>query len=663
MPKPSPRKRTQPTAGLVEIAGSRRAEFPRDALPPQLATLTSEPPEGEEWFHEVKLDGYRMVAHADGKHVKLFTRRGLDWSGHFPEVCRALAAANLEAAVLDGEMVVLDKRGVSDFQALQNVLKDVRRAREVVFFAFDLMFLGGWDLRGARLEERRRLLADLLARHFGSSPTVRYSDHLSGRGQAALREACKLGLEGIVSKRRDAIYRAGRTTAWLKAKCSARQEFVVGGYSDPGGSREHFGALLLGVYRGTELLYSGKTGTGFSEASLKALHAKLTALEQRQPPFANPPRGAEAHGVHWLRPELVAEVAFAGFTNDGHARQAVFHGLREDKPAREVRRESPVPVAEASEPAPAVAEASAPATHAASPKEEGGLSHPDRVVYAESGITKREVAEYYRSVTELMLPHVVGRPLALVRCPDGQQGSCFYQKHAWPRLGSGLVPIELAEDGKVATYVLVGKAQGLVDLVQFGVLEVHVWGSCADQPEVPDRLVFDLDPAPDVKWPAVVEAAHEVRDRLQKLELRSFVKSTGGKGLHVVVPLRRDPEHFRWEQAKAFCKALAQTMQADTPSRYLSLSSKAKRKGKIYVDYLRNARGATSIAPYSTRACPGAPVSVPLGWDELASFDPSVPLTLRTLGEHLGHAWRDPWRELPAVRQRLSSKVLKLASA
>lgn len=435
--RPIPRKRTQPEVDLTEVAGVRRAGFPRDALPPQLATLTDVVPAGDEWFHEIKLDGYRIVAHADGKHVKLFSRRGLDWSGHFPDMCRALATADLKAVVLDGEMVVLDEHGVSDFQALQNVLKDVRRARDVVFFAFDLLHLGGWDVRGARLDERKRLLADLLARHFDSDSTVRYSDHMVGRGESAHREARKLGLEGIVSKRRDATYRAGRTTAWLKAKCSARQEFVVGGYSEPGGSREHFGALLLGVYQGGELRYAGKTGTGFSEASLEELHAKLSVLEQRQPPFANPPRGAESRGVHWLRPELVAEVAFAGFTNDGRARQAVFHGLREDKPAREVGRESPVSIDEASAPAPAAAKAKAPVAHAASSRKGGRLSHPDRV---------------------------------------------------------------------------------------------------------------------------------------------------------------------------------------------------------------------------------GAPVSVPLGWDELASFDPAVPLTLRTLREHLGHAWRDPWLELPTVRQRLSSKVLRLVS-
>lgn len=652
-----------PKLDAATAKGARQAELAEQPFAPQLATLTSQVPAGDGWFHEIKLDGYRIVAYADGAQVRLYTRRGLDWAGHFPDITRVLAAAALPRAVLDGEMVVLDERGVSDFQALQNVLDAPRQARDVVYYAFDLLYLDGWDLRGAHLEDRKRLLHDLLARHFGADATIRYSDHVVGRGEAAYREACRLGLEGIVSKRRDSLYRGGRGSSWLKAKCSSRQEFVIAGFSDPGGAREHFGALLLGVYRDGELRYAGKTGTGFTQASLDELHAKLAPLEQRQPAFVDPPRGAEARGVHWLKPELVAEIAFAGFTADGRARQAVFHGLREDKIAREVRREVAVRPSETQAPS---GPASSPPAAAASEvhgTEHVAVSHPERVVYPDCGLTKGQVAEYYRRIGALMLPHVLGRPLSLVRCPDGQAKGCFYQKHAWSGLGAGLLAVPIAEDGEIASYVAVGAPGGLVDLVQFGVLEVHVWGSRADQPEAPDRLIFDLDPAPDVGWPAVVAAAEEVRDRLAQLSLRSFVKSTGGKGLHVVVPLRRDPQRFRWEQAKAFCKAVAQSMEADSPGRYLSQATKAKRKGKIYVDYLRNARGATAIAPYSTRARSGAPVAVPLAWEELSRFDPARPLTVQTLGERLqgrGQAWTDPWRELPGVRQVLASKVLKM---
>ncbi len=634
----NPRAKDAPP-DLATIAGARRASFPDAALPCQLARPTLKVPDGDSWFHEIKLDGYRILAHVEGDKVELFTRNGLDWTARFATLARALAKARLGQAVLDGEMVALDERGHSSFQALQNALAEDTRAAELAYFVFDLLYLDGWDLRGCRLDRRKELLRELLA--VRASAAIRYSDHLVGNGPAAHAQACQLGLEGLVSKRRDATYRAGRGDAWLKAKCAARQELVVGGFSAPRGSRQHLGALLLGVYRKGELRYAGKVGTGFSEASLRELERKLAPLERKDPPFADPPRGVAARGVRWLEPTLVAEIAFAGFTDDGKVRQAVFHGLREDKPAKEVRPEPAQPVE-------SVADAPA-------------ITHPERVLYPDVGITKGQLADYYRKVASAMLPHVANRPLTLVRCPDGQHRSCFYQKHLQRDRVPGLVPVSIRADGKTAQHFFLRDAAGLVGLAQLGVLEVHVWGALADEPEAPDRLVFDLDPAPDVAWPAVVEAAQEVRERMRRLGLESFVKSTGGKGLHVVVPLRRDGARFGWQPARAFCKAVAQAMAADSPRRYLAVATKAKRAGRIYVDHLRNARGATAVAAYSPRSRPGAPVSVPLAWNELAAFDPGAPYSVLNVAERLRR--KDPWRELPDVQQGLGRDVLELVDA
>jgi bifunctional non-homologous end joining protein LigD len=644
----SKREPEEPDLGRIE--GDKQAPFP-DEVEPQLATLATVAPEGDEWCHEIKFDGYRILAHIHDGQVSLHSRRGLDWSARFGAVAKDLAALPVRSAVLDGEMVVLDQHGVSDFQALQNSLQSGPRAPGgLTYYAFDLLYLDGWDLRGARLDARKEALRSIFAGRATAVSAVRFSDHVVGQGGAYRDEACKLGLEGIVCKRRDAIYRGGRSTSWLKVKCAARQEFVIGGFSDPGGSRELFGALLLGVYENGQLRYAGKSGSGFSESSLRQIYGKLKALEQADPPFVNPPTGADAKGVHWIRPEVVAEIAFAGFTDDGRARQAIFHGLREDKSASEVSRER-------------ARDPESIEVRNAGRRKDGAtaamaLTHPDRILYPEQGLTKRALAEYYQQVAPFMIPHVANRPLTLLRCPEGQGSTCFFQKHSHVGLVRGLSPVQIKENGGEGTYLVLHDLEGLVALVQMGVLEIHVWGARADLPDAPDRLVFDLDPDEDVGWPAVVAAAKEVRDRFSAIGLVSFVKTTGGKGLHVVVPVRRDSKQFDWDKAKSFCKAMAQSMEKDSPTRYLSIATKAKRKGKIYVDYLRNGRGATAIAPYSSRAKAGATVSAPLAWEELDTLASSSAYTVQSMARRLVDLPGDPWSDLPSIDQMLDRKLL-----
>ena len=617
----------------------------RDAMPksiePELATLVSDTPEGDDFIHEVKFDGYRVIARLEAGRVRLLTRGGEDWTARMPDLQSALEKLKAESAILDGEFVALDERGVTDFQLLQNAFSGKNRA-PLAYYAFDLLYLDGKDLRSLPLLERKATLRDLLGRLPKSETTLRYSEHTRGDGSRFFAEAAKLGLEGVVSKRAASPYRSGRGKDWQKSKSLARQEFVIVGFTDPGGGRSHLGALLLGVRRDAELVYSGRVGTGFSERSLKALAARLTPLEIDKPKLKNAPRGAEVRGVHWVEPKLVAEVAYTAITHDGLLRHPTFKGLREDKPASEVILEQPRAVASRSRGKKTQPRAAAPLT----------LSHPDKILYPELGLTKRELADYYEVVSEFMLPHVINRPLTLLRCPEGRQKQCFFQKHPGESLADGLVRVQVpSSDGK-SEYAAIADARGLPALVQMGALEVHVWGAPANDADHPDLLVFDLDPSPELDFQETIRGARALRGVLEELGLQTWLKTTGGKGLHVTVPIAARAD---WNESKEFCRAVAEELTRREPERYVATMSKAKRKGKIFIDYLRNARGATFIAPYSPRARENATIAMPIAWDELTPKFKPERFNVRSAARHLRERGADPFAGLSKARQKLPS--------
>ncbi|HEX3853563.1 MAG TPA: DNA ligase D, partial [Polyangiaceae bacterium] len=628
-----------------EVPGLVRAALPR-RVEPELATLVSETPSQEGFIHEVKFDGYRVIARVDQGTVQLLTRSGEDWTERMPSLQAALAKLKVHSAVIDGELVALDAKGLSDFQLLQNSFSGKAQS-PLAYYAFDLLYLDGFDWRAVPLLKRKARLEQLFASLPKTAAQIlRYSDHVVGKGAEFFAQAAKLGLEGVVSKRADSSYRAGRGKDWQKSKTSARQEFVVVGYSEPGGSRSHLGALLLGVRRDNTLVYSGKVGTGFNERSLKDLHKKLSPLEIAAPKLENAPRGAEIRGVHWVKPNLVVEVAYTGVTHDGLLRHPTFKGLREDKPARDVVLEQPRAVASRRKAKPAASSAAAP------------LSHPDKILYPELGITKRELAEYYELVSQWMLPHVINRPLTLLRCPEGRSKQCFFQKHPGESLAEGLVRVQAPSSDGSSEYAAIADERGLAALVQMGALEVHIWGALASDASHPDRLVFDLDPAPDLAFKDVVVGAHALRALLLEYKLKSWVKTTGGKGLHVTVPIEPKQD---WDTVKVFCRGIAEELARREPERYVATMSKAKRTGKIFVDYLRNGRGATFIAPYSSRAREGATIALPIEWQELtAKFKPDAH-NVRNAKKLLAKRSQDPFASLLKHHQQLPEP--KVASA
>ncbi len=669
-PKKVAKPRPQPKA-TAEPAGktASRAALP-DFVAPELATLTDEAPEGDEWLHEMKFDGYRILCRLEDGRVRLLSRKRNDWTDRLPELARAVEGLPARRALVDGELAVVLPDGTTSFQALQNLMSGVPTG-ELAYFAFDLLHLDGEDLAPQPLEERKRRLKELLGR--ARVLPFRFSDHVPGSGPRFFAEACRKGLEGIVSKRRGSPYRPGRGGDWLKVKCLREQEVVIGGYTPPQGSRVGLGALLVGVHDGEgRLQYAGKIGTGFTDATLRELTRRLEALEQPTRPFATSP--PEASRAHWVRPELVAQVAFGEWTGDGRLRHPSFRGLREDKPASEVVREEPVKVekletrgrkaggnAKASRAArPARGAAPRDGKPASGPSVVAGvrLTHPDRVLYDPPGATKLDLATYYVSVQSRILPHLEDRPLVLVRCPDGAHKECFFQKHAGRYVPDEVRRVTIQEAKKLGEYLVVDDLAGLVGLVQMGVLELHGWGSRAARLEQPDRLVFDIDPDEGLPWERVAAAALLLRERLQGLDLASFLESTGGKGLHVVAPLQ--PE-AGWDEVKAFAQALAFDVVRAEPLAYVAEASKARRKGKVFVDYLRNYRGASAIVPYSTRARAGAPVAMPLGWDELGSEPLGDAWTIGNAAERL--AQPDPWKEFWSSRQRLSASRLRSAGA
>lgn len=654
-----------------KIPGAKPASFP-SRVEVQLATLSKEPPSGDEWLHEIKFDGYRMICRIDNRRAQFITRNHKDWTKRLPFLAEAAQRLPVRQAILDGEVVVLRPDGTTDFQDLQNAFRD-QRPEALHYFAFDLLHLDGYDLTRAPLEERKRVLADVLARS-GDALHIHLSEHMKGKGPAFFAQASKMRLEGMISKRRDQPYQPGRGYAWLKVKCLQNEEFVIGGYTDPSGSRAGFGALLIGSHNAKgDLVYAGKVGTGFDNRMLEFLLEKLQPFKRKDSPFLNLKRGGAR--THWVEPKVVAQVAFGAWTRDGLLRHASFQGLREDKPAAEVTREKPMPVSRAARktkgktsvvqnslarrtPSERAMQAGHDAYDARKQLLAGvRFTSPDKVLYPDQGITKLELAHYYQAIAEWILPHIADRPLVLVRCPEGQKKACFFQKHPAQGTPDTLRQILVREKKKTEHYVVADDVAGLISLAQIAALEIHAWGSRADKLAQPDRLIFDLDPDPQLPWSRVVQSARQVHQFLQDLGLESFLKTTGGKGLHLVVPIERRHD---WEEAKAFCKRVAEAIVTADPRNYTANMTKAARPGKIFIDYHRNGRGATAIVPYSTRARPGAPVSTPLTWKELSAHTPSDHYTVRNLVRRLEALKRDPWQEIFSVRQGLAAPSEKL---
>jgi bifunctional non-homologous end joining protein LigD len=587
---------------------------------PQLATLVEAPPKGPEWIYEVKLDGYRAIGLCESHEAAMISRNGKDWTSSMGTIARAIERLPVKSAVLDGEVVVQNDDGTTSFQKLQNALGEGRDDL-LSYYVFDLLFLDGEDVAGLPLLERKKRLKTLLSGLKPSSP-LRYGDHVTGDADKILHRVCELGGEGIVAKRADAPYAQKRTRDWVKVKCMRRQEVVIVGWTEPKGSRKGLGALVLAVHDDQgDLIDVGRVGTGFDQAMLAALHHRLKAIEQKASPLGKPTRGKS---VHWARPELVAEVAFAEWTGEGKLRHPSFIALREDKDPSEVEREKPLPAA------------------ATKKKSADGrvlvlgvpITNPDKVLYADAGITKRELAEYYATAADEMLPHVANRPVMIYRCPDGLEGERWFQKHASKGMPEDVRTIGIEDRrGKSEPYLYIDSARGLVSLAQMGSLEIHVWGAHVDRLESPDLLVFDLDPDPAVEWKRVVAAAKRVRERLREHEMESFVRTTGGKGLHVVVEL--ESSTFDWDKSRAFSGGIAAEMVREDPSGFVATMAKSKRTGKILIDYFRNTRGATSVASFSTRARKGAPVALPISWEELEAVSSGAEFDLRSVRQRL----------------------------
>jgi bifunctional non-homologous end joining protein LigD len=643
----APALASQP-ARVVSRRKAGSAAMP-DFIPPQLTQSSASPPRGDGWGHEIKFDGYRMQLRVETGAAVLLTRKGLDWSAKFPAIVEA--GASLPDGVYDGEVVALDHTGAPDFAALQAAISD-GKTDDLIFFVFDLLFAGGNDLRPLPLAERKAQLESLLERAPAAvRRNLRYVEHFVAAGEAVLRSACRMHLEGVVSKRLDAPYVSGRTDTWVKSKCRQGHEVVIGGWTTTG---KAFRSLIAGVNDNGRLIHVGRIGTGFGREVVSRLLPKLQALESDRSPFTGEGAPRKAAGVHWVKPELVAEIEYAGFTGDGAIRQAAFKGLREDKPAAEVEAETPVPAARAelSEPAPAgpAARLKSAATVAVRSGAKGSavvmgltISHPDKALWPDATdgtpVSKLDLATYYEAVGEWMLRHIRGRPCSIIRTPDGLAGQHFYQRHAMKGASSLFTEVTVFGDHK--PYLQIDRVEALIAAAQVAAVEMHPWNCEPFKPEQPGRLVFDLDPGSDVPFDAVIAGAREIRDRLEDLGLVSFCKTTGGKGLHVVTPL--DGEGCDWPAAKTFAHDVCDAVAADAPDRYLTTMAKKDRGGRIFLDYLRNDRMATAVAPLSPRGRDGAPVSMPLTWSQVkAGLDPKR-YTVRTVPGMLPKltAWED----------------------
>ncbi|AWY44013.1 DNA ligase D [Pseudomonas putida] len=641
---PAPQKKS------AQLTGAHKAKLP-DQLKPELATLVERAPDGH-WSYEVKFDGYRIMARIDRDDVSLFTRNGHDWTHKLPEQAKALAELGLESAWLDGEMVVTNEQGVPDFQALQNAF-EANRSGHILYYLFDLPYLNGVDLREVPVEERRAALATVLKAH--DDPLLRFSDSFEEDPQALLNSACQMRMEGLIGKRLGSPYVSRRSGDWIKLKCKHRQEFVIVGFTEPKGSRSAFGALLLGLHdrASGELRYAGKVGTGFTEATLASIHGQLKPLQTKKPALVDPPAGAEFKTVHWLKPRLLAEVAFAEMTKDGSVRHAVFHGLRDDKPARKITEERTSTVKTPSakkkvDPAPSQVGL-----------EEGKvrITHPERVIDASSGTTKMQLAEYCASVAEWILPQLKDRPVALVRAPDGIAGELFFQKNAEHLAIPGIVTLDQALTGQ--PMMVINNAEALVGAVQMSTVELHTWNATSDNLDKPDRFVLDLDPDPALPWKRMVEATQLTLTVLDELGLKAFLKTSGGKGIHLVVPLTRK---LGWDEVKDFSHGIVSHMAKLLPERFSAVSGPKNRVGRIFIDYLRNGLGATTICAYAARTREGLPVSVPIFREEVGELKGGNQWTIHNVHERLAQVGDEPWKEMKKTRQSITAEMRRRIS-
>lgn len=627
---------------------------------PQLAVLAEAAPTGTEWLHEIKFDGYRILAQIKSGKVRLFTRNGHDWTHRFPSIAKALEALKVDSAIVDGEAVVLDSDGRSDFQALQAMLKSKEKA-DPVFYIFDLPYCDGFDLRQSPLLERKRQLETIFKR---SKPgtQIRLSEHVIGDGDAVAKQACTMSLEGIISKRIDSPYVSRRDGSWLKSKCGQRQEFVVIGYTEPQGSRAGFGSLLLGYHDDQKrLVYAGRVGTGFNDKLLAQTLTELKRLEQTKPPTHEAPPTRERKHAHWVKPTLVAEVRFTGWTRDGVLRHPAFIAFRSDKPASKIVCERPVTPA-------AVKPVAKPTKARPKTSVSGGgplviegilITHPDKVLDPDSGTTKQQIAEYYVAAAEWMLPHVVGRPLALVRCPGGRAGKCFFQRNWSDTMLPSLGKVDVGDQKKRERHVTLADLSGIIALAQMGVMEIHTWNCRNSDIESPDQIIFDLDPGPDVSWKQTIEAARHLRKTLESLNLPTFLKTSGGKGLHITVPIE---PNIDWDSAKQFSQTIAKSL-VEKSDKFVANMRKDLRGGKVYIDYNRNGRSATAVAPYSTRARPGVSISMPISWEELGKLNSADHFKVETARRYLEKRKSDPWREFEQSRVDLRKLIAHESAA
>lgn len=655
--------RAQDLSGIELPLEAAEPRIPRIDL--MLPTRVKRPPAGDQWLHEIKYDGYRILAEIERGKAVLRSRRGHDWTPRFGEIAEALGLLPVKTALLDGEVVAQEEDGTISFQALQNAMRHQLK-RPLLYYVFDLLHLNGYNTRDLPLSERKRLLAEILQRG-NSSEIIIFGDHIQAKGEAVFRQACRMALEGVVSKKADSHYLPGRTKLWLKVKCEERQEFVVGGFLLLKDSSKAVGALLLGYYENDKLVYCGRVGTGFDTKERHRLFDRLSPLEQSAPPFAKPPSLRQSrHGVVWTQPSMVVEIVFSEWTGDGLLRHPSYQGEREDKEVRQVVREYPShqqadnPRAPDEENKREEKPRKRQRTKAPEPgtMEVQGvrLTNAERVLFPEQGLTKLDLAEYYSSIAEYILPEIRNRPLVLVRCPDGPEGDCFYQKQSGPSVPEIIPRIAVETSEGLKQYLTVRHASDLLGLVQISTLEIHTWGCRADDTEKPDRIVFDLDPDPALEPAITIETALALRDELAALDLNSFVRTTGGKGLHVVVPILRTRS---WQEIKAFSKRIAGRVVKSNPAQRVAVMSKSRRHGKVFIDYFRNGRGASAIASYSTRAKPSATVATPVEWEELAEMKSFNAFTVKNIAGRLEKLKTDPWQALYASRQQLTDARLR----